>query len=122
MPGKPEGIIALADAIKNNRALLSLTMDNTALALRGCKALCEGLRSNSVITSLSLSKNCFGARSAAIIAGTIPTMGALTSLNVSDNKLGGYYEGYLNDGRGYGSFTATPEGPEIIADAISKCK
>jgi hypothetical protein len=45
---------------------------------------------------------------------------AMSSLDLSENKLGGFYEYYSDDfyGSGYGSFTATPEGPKVIADAI----
>jgi hypothetical protein len=42
----------------------------------------------------------------------------LTGLNISNNKLGGTFENYNHDGSGYGDFTATPEGPKAIADAI----
>jgi hypothetical protein len=42
----------------------------------------------------------------------------MSSLDLSKNGLGGFYVGYRDDGSGYGSFTATPEGPNAIADAI----
>jgi hypothetical protein len=42
----------------------------------------------------------------------------MSSLDLSKNRLGGFYEYYRDDGSGYGSFTATPEGPKVIADAI----
>jgi Leucine-rich repeat (LRR) protein len=42
----------------------------------------------------------------------------LTSLDISDNRLGGIFNGYNDNGSGYGSFTATPAGPKAIADAI----
>jgi hypothetical protein len=34
------------------------------------------------------------------------------------NRLAGTHKHYCADGSGYGGFTATPEGPKAIADAI----
>jgi hypothetical protein len=42
----------------------------------------------------------------------------MSSLDFSKNRLGGFYKHYRDDGSGYGSFTSTPEGPKVIADAI----
>jgi hypothetical protein len=42
----------------------------------------------------------------------------MSSLDLSMNRLGGTFEYYHGGGSGYGNFTATPEGPKAIADAI----
>ncbi len=57
-PGKPEGVIALADAIKNNGVLVSLIMSaNALLSKEAGKALAGMLAANSVLTELDVSDN-----------------------------------------------------------------
>ena len=93
---KPEGVIALADAIKNNGALTSLDISSNRLWEAGTKAIAEGLKDNIIMTELNLADNAMGTDGAMDIAKTIPTMGALTSLNISNNNIGELvlYEGW----------------------------
>jgi hypothetical protein len=102
---KPVGAIAIADAIKNNGALVKLDISKNDLYAAGGKALAEALHGNQVMTELNLAGNSLGPvqrKGAAdmwgitAVSGAIPTMGALTSLNISNNMLGGKY----SDGSG----------------------
>ncbi len=97
-PGsKPEGVIAIADAIKNNGALVKFDISNNALKALGGVALAEALKDNNVMTNLNLAGNMLGIKQdsnytsdmAGVIAigDAIPTMRAMTSLNMSKNKL-----------------------------------
>jgi hypothetical protein len=95
-PGKPEGIIALANAIPDMRALLVLSLKGNNLRADGGKALAEGLKSNEVVTELNIAGNYLGLDSrggtdtsgVGALANVIPDMGALTSLNLASNNLG----------------------------------
>jgi hypothetical protein len=69
-------------------------------------------------TDLDMSGKMRGAGDAIMLVPDIIDNGAMTMLDVSKNRLGGFSTGYNSDGSGYGLFTATPEGPKVIADAI----
>jgi hypothetical protein len=69
-------------------------------------------------TEVDLSGLGMDADDAIILASELPGKRAISSLDLSSNRIGGYYEYYHDDGSGYGSYTATPEGPKVIADAI----
>jgi hypothetical protein len=93
-PGaKPEGAIALANAISDMGALSVLSLKSKSLGADGGKALAEGLKGNSVITQLSLADNQltnYGRDMSGIIAlaDALPDMGALSVANVMGNKIG----------------------------------
>jgi hypothetical protein len=96
-PGKPEGIIAIADAIPDMRALTKLDVSENNLHVDGGKALAAGIKGNQVITELNIAGNALGTESeyphnsdmsgVTALADAIPDMGALTSLNLSSNTL-----------------------------------
>jgi hypothetical protein len=94
--GSPEGVIALADAIKNNGALTSLNILNNNLLADGGKALAEALKGNNVMQELNISNNYLGYDSnydsdmsgVIAISDAIPTMGAMVTVNVMGNNIG----------------------------------
>jgi Ran GTPase-activating protein (RanGAP) involved in mRNA processing and transport len=108
----------LAVVIKDNGALLVLSLKSNSLRAGGGRALAEGLKGNQLITELNISDNDFHKNKKweddmsgiIALADVIADMGALSSLNLSMNRLGGFHEYYRDDGSGYGNFTAAPEG------------
>jgi hypothetical protein len=99
---KQEGIVALANAIPDMRALMFLDISENSLCAAGAKALAEGLKGNQIMTELNISSNDIGKPGAIALADAIPDMGAMTSLNLASNDLGA-------------------EGAKIIAACLSKC-
>jgi hypothetical protein len=107
-PGKPEGVIAIANAIPDMRALTKLNVSDNKMAGKEVgEAFGEMLRTNSVLKELDVSKNydCYaiGAKDgpgfAHGIAKGLPDNRALTSLNLASNNL-------------------KAEGGKIVAEAI----
>jgi Ran GTPase-activating protein (RanGAP) involved in mRNA processing and transport len=114
------GPAAIADAIKNMGALLSLNLaGNEILSKESGRALADALKTNSVLTELDVSDNQ-DKYIDGIIKGTLDGAGfakelvvgikdnrAMTSLNLADNGIGGYYtrKGYSDE-----KFHPTPEG------------
>jgi hypothetical protein len=90
-PGKPEGIIAIAKAIPDMRALLQFDISNNDIRAEGGKALVEALRGNQVINTLSIAENDLSFNSSAdqdmsalvALAGVIPGMGAISTVTVN---------------------------------------
>jgi hypothetical protein len=90
------GPVAIANAIRDMRALLHFDISDNDIGADGLKALVEALKGNQVITSLSIAKNTLSLNSSgdqdmsgvAALAVAIPGMGALTSLNLAANNLG----------------------------------
>jgi Ran GTPase-activating protein (RanGAP) involved in mRNA processing and transport len=134
----------LAAGIKDNGALLVLSLQSNNLGPAGGKALASGLKGNQVITELNISSNNLGTNSnydsdtsgIIAIADAIPDMGAMTSLDVSDNNLGALVlpEGWQfdksasswdermyrhADGREQKSNPGKPDGIIALANAIS---
>jgi Ran GTPase-activating protein (RanGAP) involved in mRNA processing and transport len=85
---KLRGIIAIADAIPDMRALTNIDISSNCLYAAGTKVIAEALKGNQIMTCLNLAYNLMEADGALDIAKTIPTMGAMTSLNLASNKLG----------------------------------
>jgi hypothetical protein len=96
--GKPEGIIALANAIPDMRALTKFDISNNSFCAAGAKALTEGLKGNQVMTELNLASNTMGKESGAsgakpdmsgiiALADVIPGMWALSVLSLKSNVL-----------------------------------
>ena len=93
--GKPEGVIALADAIGANTTLTSLNVSDNDLHAVGGKVIAEALRENQSMAELCLAGNHLGiteSHSAADMSGVmaiataITTMGALTKLTISGDQ------------------------------------
>ena len=95
--GRPDGIIAIVNAIPDMGALSVLSLKGNYLRAEGGKALAEGLKGNQVITELNIADNYLGINSTnegatsgvIAIADVIPGMGAMTILNMSENGLQG---------------------------------
>jgi Ran GTPase-activating protein (RanGAP) involved in mRNA processing and transport len=98
------GIIVLANAIPDMRALSVLNLDDNALRLGGCKAICDALKANTTVTSLSMSDNGFQTKSAEAIAEMLGDNGTLSSLNLSSNNIGARWDAPNRN------WVATPEG------------
>jgi hypothetical protein len=92
---KPEGAIAIANAIKDMGALLVLNLASNNLYAEGIELLAEALQGNQIMTELNVSGNAatwdgnkHGEMSGVIaLADAIPDMRALTKLNMSDNGM-----------------------------------
>jgi Ran GTPase-activating protein (RanGAP) involved in mRNA processing and transport len=107
------GIIVLANAIPDMRALLVLSLRGNSLATKeGGKALAQALANNSTLKELDVSSNTWqdrygdlqgdGPGFAQELAVGIKDNGAMTSLNLASNGLGA-------------------EGAKIIAAFLPKC-
>ena len=145
-PGKPEGTIAIANAIKNIETLETLFMAfNTLCTKEAGLALEAMLKSNSSLTQLDVSINSDlsadgrdGIGFARGIAKGIKNNGTMTSLNLSDNFLGelvlpyGWTEDFDSDedeevykhtnGREQKEHPGRPEGVIAISYAIPTMK
>jgi hypothetical protein len=95
-PGsKPEGIIAIANAIPDMGALTSLDISENELHAEGTKLLAEAVKGNQIMTALNISSNylTFDGKDhgdmtgVAVLADAMPGMGALTSLHVGKNNI-----------------------------------
>jgi hypothetical protein len=95
---KPEGIIALANAIRDMGALTKFDISTNSLYAAGAKALAEGLKGNQVITELIIADNNLGftpgvgldVSGVIALADVIPDMGVLSKkLDASDNSMFG---------------------------------
>ena len=86
-PGKPEGAIALADAISANGAMTNLNVSKNNLGNKGSEAIAEALRENNVIKNLDISKNYAGATCAQTLADGVIANGALQNLNIGQNSI-----------------------------------
>jgi hypothetical protein len=95
-PSKPEGIIAIANAIPDMRAMTKFDISLNDLRAEGGKALAAGLKGNQVITELNISSNILVQNSDFLndisgiiaIANAIPDMEALLVLSLKSNDLG----------------------------------
>ena len=100
---EPKGVVALADAIKKNKALTSLNISRNKMANKEAgKALASMLQSNSTLEELDLSSNHFPKFSdgsgdagdcqgfAKELAVGLRTNEALVKLDASDNYMFGY--------------------------------
>jgi hypothetical protein len=100
---KPEGIIAIANAIPDMGALTKFDISENGLKAEGGMELAAGLKGNQVITELNIGGNSLGMNSSGgvdtsgvvVLADAIPDMGALIKLDISSNNIGGEQEGEL---------------------------
>jgi hypothetical protein len=96
-PEKPEGIIALANAITDMRAILSVNLLENDIGIDQARALASILKEHPTLkslcgntgdeTKLDMSSKMRGADDAIMLAAEIIGNGALTSLNVSNNSI-----------------------------------
>eukprot|EP00935_MAST-01C_sp_MAST-1C-sp1_P001097 g1097.t1 len=118
-PGKPEGVIALADGIKNNGAMVSVNILNNDIGTEQAQNLVTILKEHATLVSLcgnkgdeaelDMSGKNMGADGAIMLVPEIIANAALTSLNISSNNIGemtlpeGWrvYGRYAADGRGH---------------------
>jgi hypothetical protein len=90
------GVVALANAIKDNGTTTKFNISGCKLFADGGKALAVGLKGNQVITELNISDNFLSNNSdhnndtsgIFAIADAIPDISALTSLDISANSIG----------------------------------
>lgn len=90
----PLGVIALTDAIHNNRALTTLNLSNNKLVTKAAgKALGEMLKTNTTLLALDVSRNCDsycasdGTGFVQEISKGFSYNGSLTTLDVRNNGL-----------------------------------
>jgi hypothetical protein len=113
---KPEGAIAFADAIRDNRALTTLHVGKNnipekemreimdiAMRMDSVKILCEVPFKDKTLTELDVSGKDLGMEGALVVAEYLDGNRAMTSLNLASNKL-------------------DVEGAKIIAVCLPKCK
>jgi hypothetical protein len=96
-PGKPEGIIALANAIPDMRAILSLNLLKNSIGVEQARALVTILKERSTLkslcgnngdeTELDMSGKIKGAEDAIMLAAEIIDNGALSFLDISSNDI-----------------------------------
>ena len=121
-PGKPEGVIALADAIKKSWALEKLLMaKNNLCNKKAGKALATMLAGNTTLKELDVSDNqglgaYDGPGFAQELANGVKNNGAMTSLNISSNNLGRYFNGNKNQ------WISDITGVQALAAALPECK
>jgi Leucine-rich repeat (LRR) protein len=105
-----EGLLALADVIKDNLPLSKLTLSKNKLGkcVGAGKALADALVANSLLTELDLSENDCGVEFATVFFPGIAANGALVKLDMAEN--------YIN--RGVNAETAAAVG-KVLADALA---
>jgi hypothetical protein len=125
-PGKPEGCIALANAIPDMRALASVNLLKNKITMVQAKALASILQEHPTLkslcgnsgeeTKLDMSGKQIRAAGAIMLAPEITANVAMTSLNLSSNDIGGYW-----DGKNYivgPKIIATPEGTLAVTAVL----
>eukprot|EP00936_MAST-01D_sp_MAST-1D-sp1_P001921 g1921.t1 len=88
------GVIALAEALKVNRALKNVDLSSNKLGTEGIRALCSALKTNSSVESLAL-QNAYpcdtqiNAEGAQLIADMLAVNRSLNTIDLSQNNVGG---------------------------------
>jgi hypothetical protein len=87
-----EGAIAIAEALKVNAVLTTLSLFNglskNEIGPKGAKAIAEALKVNAVLTSVDLGFNSIGDDGAKAIAEALKVNAVLTELRLYSNKIG----------------------------------
>ena len=119
---KPEGVMALADGIKNSGTIMTVNVMANGIGKEQLSKLQEMMQAHETLVSLcgitddatvaNLSGLGMDPDDAVVLADELPVKGALTSLNVSNNALCGINE------HGYGIYDAS--GVTVLAESISK--
>jgi hypothetical protein len=114
------GIIALAGAVPDMRAISSVNLLKNEIPMEQAKELARILKEHPALkslcgnsgeeTDLDMSGKQIGAEGAVMLAPEIAGNGALTSLNLASNDIGGYVGKY--------SCIATPEGIAALSPII----
>ena len=73
--------------MKNNRALITLSLENNSVAAEGAAALADALQVNTVLIDLALGGNNIGADGSVALAKALKGNAALTKLDLSRNGL-----------------------------------
>ena len=107
-PGKPDGIIAIANAIPDMRAMTKFDITSNDLCTEGTELLAAALKGNQIMTELNISSNnmTYGRRTCGIgtwgdmsgviaLANVISDMRALTKIDLSRNNIPSDLEGGL---------------------------
>lgn len=84
----PEGMAALAPALRRLQHLSDLDLNANRLTARGATSLARGLRSCTSLVSLSLNFNFLGRDGAQTMAPLLASQGSLTNLDLSFNDIG----------------------------------
>jgi hypothetical protein len=132
-PGKPMGLIAIATAIKDMRAISSVNVLFNDIGAEQAHALANVLKEHVTLkslcgnkgneTELDMSGKKIGADGAIMLAPEIADNGALTSLNLAKNHLGsrcgkGKYSNPNPDNDDHWEWHADMSGIVAIADVI----
>jgi hypothetical protein len=141
-PSKSEGIIAIANAIQNMRAISSVNLIKNGIGIDQAQALTHMLKGHPTLkslcgntgdeTELNMSGKMSGAEDAILLAAEVVDNGALSVLNLAENNLGelalpgGWAEDYDSeeevykhtDGREQKDNPGRPAGIIAIASAI----
>jgi hypothetical protein len=94
--GYLSGPAAIANAIRDMGALLSLDISSNRLLAEGTTPLAQALKDNQIMTALNISSNFMtydgekpgDMSGAAVLTDVIPGMGALLQLHVAQNNFG----------------------------------
>ena len=79
------GAVAIAEALKNNNALISLDLDGNNIGDIGAVALAEALKGNTGLTALGLEYNNIGTTGAVTLWTAFKASTVLTTLDLSSN-------------------------------------
>jgi len=93
-----EGITMLADALKNNTVVRSVSFSFTGCGAAGAAALAAGLDGNTSVQELKLSNNALGDEGAAAIAQIIATHPTIKSIELIGNGISETGGRYIADG------------------------
>ncbi|KAF9990533.1 hypothetical protein BGZ75_001406 [Mortierella antarctica] len=88
-----EKITDLAEVLKTNSTLSTLTLQNNSIGDDGAKALGEALKTNSTLTTLDLNNNSIGDDGAKMLGEALKTNSTLVTLDLRGNLI--WWEGFL---------------------------
>ncbi|CAE7280729.1 NLRC3, partial [Symbiodinium necroappetens] len=83
-----EGCKAIAEALKTNSTLISISLESNDIGVEGCKAICEALKTNSTLASIKLGYNNIGDEGAQAISEALKTNSTLISISLESNRIG----------------------------------
>ncbi|KAF9963988.1 hypothetical protein BGZ70_007073 [Mortierella alpina] len=83
-----EGTKALAETLRTYATLTTLNLNNNSIGEGGAKALAEALKVNSTLTTLNLNNNPTGEDGAKALAEALKVNSTLTTLNLNKNSIG----------------------------------
>lgn len=83
-----EGITMLAEALKNNTVVKSISLSYTGCGAAGAHALAAGLAGNRTVTELKLTNNAIGDDGAAAMAQLLSTHPTISTVELTGNSIG----------------------------------